>query len=93
MGERALADEIWYWYLTGEWRVLPPKDLMAALAVKRRLYRLLPSNPHCLEYGIPMAGIGGILLQSQGSADGVTEIAVLGNAANFCARLSSQAAA
>jgi hypothetical protein len=21
--EKELADEIWYWYLTGEWRVLP----------------------------------------------------------------------
>ena len=64
MDEKAFADEIWYWYLTGEWRILPPPEIMRQIARKQKAYGLLPSDPHCLECGMPMAGLGGLLLRS-----------------------------
>jgi adenylate cyclase len=66
--EKELADEIWYWYLTGEWRVPPPPEIVRKLAIKQKIYSVLPSNPHCLECGVPMAGVGGFLLRPLGSA-------------------------
>ncbi len=68
MYEKELADEIWYWYLTGEWRVPPPKEIVRIMQIKQKFYGLLPSNPHCLECGVPMAGLGGFLLRWNGSA-------------------------
>lgn len=68
MFEKELADEVWYWYLTGKWRVPPPPEIVRKLAIKQKIYSLLPSNPHCLECGVPMAGLGGILLRPLGSA-------------------------
>ena len=62
--EKEFADEIWYWYLTGEWRVPPPPEIMREIAIKQRLFGLLPSDPHCLECGMPMAGLGGFVLGS-----------------------------
>jgi len=64
MDEKEFADEIWYWYLTGEWRVPPPKEIVRMLDRKRKAYGFLPSDPHCLECGKPMAGFGGFILRS-----------------------------
>jgi len=61
-------DEIWYHYLTGEWRVQPPAWMQVYHAIEEKIYKLIPSNPHCVECGIPMGGIGGILLRFNGSA-------------------------
>lgn len=68
LDEKAMADEIWYWYLTGEWRVPLPPDIALRLKTVQSIYGVLPSDPHCLECGIPMAGIGGFLLRWMGSA-------------------------
>jgi len=68
MEDEATVEEIWYWYLTGEWRVPPPKNMLTAIARRKRLYKRLPSDPHCVECGIPMAGMGGTLLRFRGSA-------------------------
>ena len=68
MDEKEFADEIWYWYLTDKWRVPPPPEIVRAMELKRRIFALLPSNPHCLECGMPMAGLGGFLLQGLGIA-------------------------
>lgn len=68
MDEKSLADEIWYWYLTGDWRVPPPANIVRMMEMKKRVYGLLPGTPHCLECGIPMAGFGGMLLRWRGSA-------------------------
>jgi adenylate cyclase len=65
--KKEVFDEIWYWYLTGEWRVLPPKEILFTLELEKRLYGWLPSAPHCFECGIPMAGIGAALLRFRGS--------------------------
>jgi adenylate cyclase len=68
MDEKTLSNEIWYWYLTGEWRISPPREMMRTLELKKKIYGLLPSDPHCLECGMPMAGFGGTLLRFDGSA-------------------------
>lgn len=60
-------DEIWYHYLTGEWRVEIPPRLRILLKIESTLYKLLPSDPHCVECGMPMAGPGGWLLKFNGS--------------------------
>lgn len=60
-------DEIWYHYLTGEWRVEPPKWYQFYVDVEQKIYKTLPSNPHCVECGMPMAGLGGALLRFNGS--------------------------
>lgn len=61
-------DEIWYHYLTGEWRVRPPKWFQKYINVEQKIYKVLPSDPHCVECGMPMAGLGGALLRFNGSA-------------------------
>jgi adenylate cyclase len=61
-------DEIWYHYLTGEWRVEVPLRLRILFKIERTIYKLLPSDPHCVECGMPMAGFGGWLLKFNGSA-------------------------
>jgi adenylate cyclase len=69
--DKKLYNETWYYYLTGKWRTSFPKELrrwQAFLNSQRKLYSLLPSNPHCHECGIPMAGIGGNVLRFMGSA-------------------------
>jgi adenylate cyclase len=68
MEEKSLADEIWYWYLTGTWRTAPPAEMLLFLELKKKLYGFLPSDPHCIECGIPMSGAGGALLRFEGSA-------------------------
>lgn len=60
-------DEIWYHYLTGEWRVEPPKWYQVYADVEQKIYKALPSDPHCVECGMPMAGLGGALLRFNGS--------------------------
>jgi adenylate cyclase len=60
-------DEIWYHYLTGEWRVQPPAWYLAYANFEQKVYKLLPSDPHCVECGMPMAGVGGMLLRFNGS--------------------------
>lgn len=60
-------DEIWYHYLTGEWRVEPPKWFHVYNSFEQKIYKLLPSDPHCVECGMPMAGFGGALLRFNGS--------------------------
>ena len=61
-------DEVWYHYLTGEWRVPPPLSQRVIAWIEQKLFRFLPSDPHCVECGVPMAGIGGMLLRFYGSA-------------------------
>lgn len=68
--DKKLYNETWYYYLTGEWRASYPKELkrmQVFLSSQRKFYSLLPSDPHCYECGIPMAGIGGSALRFMGS--------------------------
>ena len=68
--DKKLYNETWYYYLTGEWRTAFPDELkrwQTFLDSQRKFYSLLPSDPHCHECGIPMAGIGGGALRFMGS--------------------------
>jgi adenylate cyclase len=60
-------EEAWYHYLTGEWRVQPPRWYRAHMAIEKSVFKFLPSDPHCFECGMPMAGPGGIFLRFYGS--------------------------
>lgn len=65
--DRFPFDEIWYHYLTGEWRVEPPKWFQIYAGIEQKIYKSLPSDPHCIECNMPMAGFGGALLRFNGS--------------------------
>lgn len=60
-------DEIWYHYLTGEWRVEPPITFKVFTNFEYLIYKILPGGSHCVECGMPMAGFGGWLLKFNGS--------------------------
>jgi adenylate cyclase len=71
MVDKKLYNETWYYYLTGEWRTSFPDELkrwQVFMNLQQKLYSLLPSDPHCHECGIPMAGPGGKVLHFMGSA-------------------------
>ncbi|HUI90282.1 MAG TPA: adenylate/guanylate cyclase domain-containing protein [Anaerolineales bacterium] len=65
--DKKIADEIWYWYLVGDWRVPPPRWLARGQQFFNGIYKFIPGSPHCFECGVPMAGIGGTLLRFMGS--------------------------
>lgn len=69
--DKKFYNETWYFYLTGEWRDSFPTELRFWRKYSefgRKLYSRLPSDPHCYECGVPMAGFGGNLLRFIGSA-------------------------
>ncbi|HLF73793.1 MAG TPA: adenylate/guanylate cyclase domain-containing protein [Anaerolineales bacterium] len=69
--DERLYTETWYYYLMGEWRESFPSELKfwrAYMDFGHKLCSLLPSDPHCHECGIPMAGFGGNALRFMGSA-------------------------
>jgi adenylate cyclase len=69
--DKKFYNETWYYYLTGEWRDSFPAEFRFWRKYSefgRKLYLRLPSDPHCYECGVPMAGFGGNLLRFMGSA-------------------------
>jgi len=76
-------DNIWYWYITGQWRVDPPPEMPLVLRVFSALYKYIPSAPHCFECGIPMAGLGGSLLRFMGSRPSSFSSRLCSNCENY----------
>lgn len=68
MDEKFFSDNLWYHFLTGEFKVPPPLFMRVLSGTVGKVYKILPSNPHCSECGIPMAGVGGNALRFMGSA-------------------------
>lgn len=68
MYEKFFSNNLWYHFLTGEYKVPPPTFIRVVSGTLGKVYKILPSNPHCSECGIPMAGIGGNTLRFMGSA-------------------------
>ncbi|MCI0553977.1 MAG: adenylate/guanylate cyclase domain-containing protein [Anaerolineae bacterium] len=69
--DKKFYNETWYYYLTGEWRDSMPVEFRFWQKYSEfvfRSYSRLPSDPHCFECGVPMAGFGGNLLRIIGSA-------------------------
>ncbi|HUI90280.1 MAG TPA: hypothetical protein VLX61_16290 [Anaerolineales bacterium] len=56
--DKKTADELWYWYLMGEWRVGPPGKMPLPLQLTNSVFKYIPSDPHCIECGMPRGGIG-----------------------------------
>lgn len=68
--DKKFYNETWYYYLTGEWRAGFPDELkrwQTFMDIQHKFYLVIPSDPHCHECGIPMAGIGGNALRFMGS--------------------------
>ena len=68
--DKKLYNETWYYYLTGDWHTPFPNELerwRTFINSQRKFYSFLPSDPHCHECGIPMAGIAGNALRFMGS--------------------------
>jgi len=68
MDEKFFSDNLWYHFLTGEFKVPPPMFIRVLSGTLGKVYKILPSNPHCSECSIPMAGFGGNALRFMGSA-------------------------
>jgi len=68
MDEKFFSNNLWYHFLTGEFKVPPPVSIRVLANTLGKVYKILPSNPHCSECGIPMAGFGGNSLRFMGSA-------------------------
>jgi len=68
MDDKFFSDNLWYHFLTGEFKVPPPPGYLVFMKTLGKVYKALPSHPHCVECGIPMAGLGGGALRMLGSA-------------------------
>jgi len=68
MFDKFFSDNLWYHFLTGEYHVPPPLVIRVISGTMGGVYKILPSNPHCMECGVPMAGLGGKALRIIGSA-------------------------
>jgi len=66
--KKFFSNNLWYHFLTGEYKVPPPTFIRVVSGALGQVYEILPSNPHCSECGIPMAGFGGYALRFMGSA-------------------------
>lgn len=64
--DRELANEVWYWYLTGKNKAGFPNGYLRVLYRLKTLHRLLPGQPRCLQCDAPMAGVGGWLVRPWG---------------------------
>ena len=60
--QKKLADELWYWYLTGEHKHGFPKNYERLKNVNRALYSVLPGDPRCFECNLPLSGSGANLI-------------------------------
>ena len=68
MDEYFFSNNLWYHFLTGEFEVPPPMFVRVLYGTVGQVYKILPSDPHCSECGIPMAGFGGTALRFMDSA-------------------------
>lgn len=65
--DQKFSNELWYYFLTGEWRIPPTKWMRLISETQRKVYSLLPSDPHCFACGIPLSGVGAKALWFMGS--------------------------
>ena len=55
---KQLADELWYWYLTGEHKHDFPNNYERMRSVNRKVDSILPCDPRCFECNLTLSGIG-----------------------------------
>ena len=56
--DKQLADELWYWYLTGEHKHGFPKSYVRMKNFGRLVYGILPGDTRCFECNLPLNGTG-----------------------------------
>ncbi len=66
MTDRELADEVWYWYLTGKNKVGFPKEFLRDLNRLGRLFGMLPGKSRCVECNVPLDGAGAWVMKPFG---------------------------
>jgi adenylate cyclase len=59
-------DEMWRWYLTGEFGDGLSRRQMLELRFEQTLYSVLPGAPRCIECHVPLAGVGGTIVRLLG---------------------------
>lgn len=64
--QKHLADELWYWYLTGEHKHGFPKNYERLKSVNRAIYGILPGDPRCFECNLPLSGAGASMVSPLG---------------------------
>lgn len=62
----AFANELWYWYLTGEYKDGFPKNYERLKSVNRKVYGILPGYPRCFECNLPLSGRGANIISPLG---------------------------
>jgi adenylate cyclase len=60
--DKKLADELWYWYLTGEHKHGFPKSYVRMKNFGRRVYGILPGDTRCFECNLPLNGTGAAIM-------------------------------
>ena len=64
--QKKLADELWYWYLTGDHKHGFPKNYERLKSFNRKLYGILPGDPRCFECNLPLSGSGARIISPLG---------------------------
>jgi len=64
--QKMLADELWYWYLTGEHKHGFPKNYERLKYFNRSIYGILPGDPRCFECNLPLSGSGARIISPLG---------------------------
>lgn len=64
--QKQFADELWYWYLTGNHKHGLPKSYERLRTINRTLYSILPGDPRCFECNLPLSGSGANLIGTIG---------------------------
>ena len=64
--QKLLADELWYWYLTGEHKHGFPKNYQRMKDINRMVFGILPGETRCFECNLPLTGSGAAIMGSLG---------------------------
>jgi adenylate cyclase len=64
--DKKVADELWYWYLTGEHKHGFPKSYVRWKDFGRRVYGILPGETRCFECNLPLTGSGAAIMSPLG---------------------------
>jgi adenylate cyclase len=60
--DKQLANELWYWYLTGEHKHGFPKSYVRMKNIGRLVYSILPGDTRCFECNLPLNGTGAAIM-------------------------------
>jgi len=64
--QKKLADELWYWYLTGEHKHGFPKSYERKKDFSRMVFGILPGETRCFECNLPLSGSGAAIMSPLG---------------------------